>query len=467
MSPETSRKLQAFAILAMLSVAEGRRVSSAILLRGSQSEGSAFNADGGAGEGAYIGAEHSHLTTMATLADPNAQELARFFTQLTDPTQIAGDPKLQEELWTLTEEVGAMMADPLLQERATNVAEQLEKVMMADPFSKEVVTQMQMMMTDPYLQSEAEMFAKRMEIGTVAKQAEAMESFITNPRLHEHATRLAKQVEVMTANQNFQDQATRIAQLIETLIADANFQSHARPIVAHMEAMTAQGPAPDSSSLAEITRSKSGVSFHPRSLATGMRSKLRGARAPASKMAFDSEEVGVLPPLFRYDPLQIYETGPEERYRRFVEMEIKHGRLAMAAFLGVIVTYSGIRFPGYLSLSDGIPQSGAPALKFEDIPGGAISSWAAVPQLGWLQIIALIAILEVSLFKQDPFKEAGDVVPDDFPWVRYDDEDVRTFKLNVERQNGRAAMMGIIGMIVHEALTGNPVWPIGDESFQL
>jgi light-harvesting complex I chlorophyll a/b binding protein 1 len=49
-------------------------------------------------------------------------------------------------------------------------------------------------------------------------------------------------------------------------------------------------------------------------------------------------------------------------------MEIKHGRLSMAAFLGVITTYSGLRFPGYLSLAEEI--------KFSDIPGGAISSWA-------------------------------------------------------------------------------------------
>merc|ERR1719232_745246 len=267
----------------------------------------------------------------------------------------------------------------------------------------------------------------------------------------------------MRANQNFQGQATRIAQLIETLVADANFQSHARPIVAHMEAMRAQGPAPDLFSLAEINGAKSGVSFFPRSLATGMRSNVRGARAPASQMAAgrtrkiqdDEDEIGVLPPLFRYDPLQIREEGPE-RYRRFVEMEIKHGRLAMAAFLGVIITYSGIRFPGYLSRLE------FPPLKFEDVPGGSISSWAAVPNLGWFQIVALISLLEVSLFKQDPLKEPGDVVPEFIPWVRYADKDVREFKLNAERQNGRAAMMGITGMIIHEALTGNPIFPIGE-----
>jgi len=100
------------------------------------------------------------------------------------------------------------------------------------------------------------------------------------------------------------------------------------------------------------------------------------------------DEVGVLPPLGRWDPLQIREQGPE-RYRRFVEMEIKHGRLAMAGFLGVTTTYSGIRFPGYLSTSEN--------LKFEDIPGGAISSWAALPTAAWFQIVLFISFY-VSIF---------------------------------------------------------------------
>jgi len=184
------------------------------------------------------------------------------------------------------------------------------------------------------------------------------------------------------------------------------------------------------------------------------------------------DEIGVLPPLGRWDPLKIREQGPE-RYRRFVEMEIKHGRLAMAAFLGVITTYSGARFPGYLSTAENI--------KFSDIPGGAIASWAALPTSAWFQIVLFISFCEVYLLKQDPDKEAGNVVPEGWLWARYPDgydvwlgdgstkqvgeEELilgRTWKLNAERNNGRAAMMGITGMLIHEALTGNPVFPIGE-----
>merc|ERR1712031_78927 len=76
-------------------------------------------------------------------------------------------------------------------------------------------------------------------------------------------------------------------------------------------------------------------------------------------------------------------------------------------------------------------------------------------------------------------KAPGDVVPDGWAWARYPDgydvwlgdgstkqvgeEELilgKTWKLNAERNNGRAAMMGITGMLIHESLTGNPVWPI-------
>ena len=119
-----------------------------------------------------------------------------------------------------------------------------------------------------------------------------------------------------------------------------------------------------------------------------------------------------------------------------------------------------MRWPGYLSFAEDI--------KFSDMPGGTIASWAALPALSWLQIVLVVALLDNSVLQQDPSKAAGDVGDGTYVtpgkiWVRYADEpgfSGKEFKLNAERNNGRAAMMGITGMIIHEALTGNPVWPI-------
>merc|ERR1719220_576669 len=129
-----------------------------------------------------------------------------------------------------------MMADPLLQDQASLVAEQLEKLMLEANFQEQVgqlleqavqlVTQMQTIMTDPRLQGEAEMFAKQMGEAMSANGNSwdhAMEVIMGNPRLHEHARRLSKQLESMQADQNFQDQFMSTAQLMESLMADPNF----------------------------------------------------------------------------------------------------------------------------------------------------------------------------------------------------------------------------------------------------
>jgi len=179
--------------------------------------------------------------------------------------------------------------------------------------------------------------------------------------------------------------------------------------------------------------------------------------AGASSVSMRAEgEIGVTPPLGVYDPLNLLATPvvyPRRSYERYVELEIKHGRIAMLACLGVITTEAGIRWPGYLSKSLD--------LKFEDIPGGALDSYAAVPAIGWLQIVSFIVILELGYGATPPGNAPGDVGGPS--WIRYDDPAVKTFKLNAERNNGRAAMMGIIGMMIHESLTGNPIWPLAYE----
>merc|ERR1719261_820241 len=179
----------------------------------------------------------------------------------------------------------------------------------------------------------------------------------------------------------------------------------------------------------------------------------RGSVSTVQMSAITPGDIGTTKPLGVYDPLGLMTKNPE-KYRRFQELEIKHGRIAMLAVLHVIVSGAGYRWAGYCSYLS------FPPLKFEDIPAGSVASWEALPQAGWAQIVALIAILDNSLFAQDPDLAPGDVVGNKIPWVRYSDPVVKEFKLNAERNNGRAAMMGIIGMISHEALGQSPIFPI-------
>jgi light-harvesting complex I chlorophyll a/b binding protein 1 len=180
------------------------------------------------------------------------------------------------------------------------------------------------------------------------------------------------------------------------------------------------------------------------------------AASAVSMTAIRPGDIGTTRPLGVWDPLGLMTKMPD-KYRRWQEMEIKHGRIAMAAVLHVIVTGAGYKWSGYCSYLS------FPPLKFDDIPAGTLGSWAALPQAGWAQIVAVVAILDNSLFAQDPALPPGDVVGDKIPWVRYSDPAVKEFKLNAERNNGRAAMMGIYGMMIHEGLTGNPIWPIDYE----
>jgi light-harvesting complex I chlorophyll a/b binding protein 1 len=169
---------------------------------------------------------------------------------------------------------------------------------------------------------------------------------------------------------------------------------------------------------------------------------------------FSEGDIGVLPPLGVYDPLGLIETRNMYRYEC---MEIKHGRAAMLGFLHVIAIHAGVRFPGYLSPSAG--------LKFSDVPVGCFASLEALPTAGWLQIMLTTCMMETGYFLWEyqgygaVDGEPGDIGGES--WVRYDDPEVKTFKLNVERQNGRAAMLGVTGCLVHELLGVDALYPTG------
>ena len=173
------------------------------------------------------------------------------------------------------------------------------------------------------------------------------------------------------------------------------------------------------------------------------------ARARTPQM-FSEGDIGVTRPLGVYDPLGLISTRDMRRYE---VMEIKHGRAAMLGFVHVILTEAGTRFPGYLS-----PTAG---LKFSDVPSGCFASLEALPTASWLQIMIVGCMAETGYFvfnAQDPKKAPGDIAGE--AWVRYSDKKTKAFKLNAERNNGRAAMMGIIGMMTHNALGVDALFPI-------
>ena len=155
----------------------------------------------------------------------------------------------------------------------------------------------------------------------------------------------------------------------------------------------------------------------------GAETKAEASRSGNVQM-FSEGDIGVLPPLGVYDPLGLIETRDMRRYEI---MEIKHGRAAMLGFLHVIAIEAGVRLPGYLSVSQD--------LKFSDVPAGCFASLEAVPTAGWLQIMVLTCMQEAGTgFASKPQTddaEPGDIALDS--WVRYDDPEVRTFKLNVAR----------------------------------
>ena len=115
------------------------------------------------------------------------------------------------------------------------------------------------------------------------------------------------------------------------------------------------------------------------------------------------------------------------------------------------------RWPGYLSTSADV--------KFADLPNG-ILALKGVPPLGLAQILLFIGLMETQTWRfldgswpgTVPAGKAPGDVAGDF-WVRYTDPEEKAYKLNIELNNGRAAMMGITGMLMHDHITGSWVPP--------
>ena len=175
-------------------------------------------------------------------------------------------------------------------------------------------------------------------------------------------------------------------------------------------------------------------------------------KATSTSLAAFEDALGSQPPLGFFDPLGLVEDGDQEKFDRLRYVEIKHGRICMLAFLGQITTRYGVH------LSGSIDKAGD---SFDSYPNGwaAISGPDAIPQEGLLQIVAFVGALELFVMK-DIEGTGNEFVGDfrngslDFGWDTFDEE-TKLSKRAIELNNGRAAMMGTLGLMVHEQLGGS------------
>ena len=169
--------------------------------------------------------------------------------------------------------------------------------------------------------------------------------------------------------------------------------------------------------------------FAPASVAT---------RSSALKMSFE-DALGAQAPLGFWDPLGLLKDADQERFDRLRLVETKHGRISLLAILGHLVTSAGVRLPG--DIAYGVP--------FSSVKNG-LAALDTIPAAGTAQIIAFIGLIELGFAERKDDIEAAQLNASGW------DEETINKKLAIELNNGRAAQMGILALMVHEKLDNNP-----------
>jgi hypothetical protein len=163
-----------------------------------------------------------------------------------------------------------------------------------------------------------------------------------------------------------------------------------------------------------------------------------------------------------WDPLGLAEMGSDETIAWYRHSEIKHGRVAMAAFVGWWAVGSGVRFPGEL----------AHGLEFSSIPSKGLEAWDAVPGWGKVQMLLFAGLVELhdELFhsiRGTHYMKGGtpgkNMVPglyDPFGLSKGRSEAAKAKGRSSEIKNGRLAMIGVAGLWAAATLDGSvPLQP--------
>ena len=204
-------------------------------------------------------------------------------------------------------------------------------------------------------------------------------------------------------------------------------------------------------------------------------------RMQESKSDLEALAKGLNPTIGFWDPLNVagasgslYGFNNEQTIAWYRQAEIKHGRVAMAAFVGYCVQANGIHFPWNLQAPIGPLNAGIPTISFGDISaaGGPADQWDALPSAAKLQIIGAVGFLEMwgessvalELDGQQHYVRGGKPgyypslkgrIPHPVPLNLWDPvgftkkmtPEQKEKSLLAEVNNGRLAMIGIFGMI--------------------
>jgi len=186
-----------------------------------------------------------------------------------------------------------------------------------------------------------------------------------------------------------------------------------------------------------------------------------------------------------WDPLALADSGSDNPSDFFSESaaigylrqaEIKHGRVAMAAFVGFIVQSNGIHFPWGLTSE----------ISYADIAavGGPAAQWDALPTASKLQIFGLIGFLEgwsenrnalaadgqahymkggkpgyFPSFKGASMGPAIHPMPldlfDPFGFSKGKSDEAKARGLKAEINNGRLAQIGIMAFVAESRVPGS------------